>query len=151
MTKNKKFNEFFPKMHFSIVYKYEKAMEGGVWDMKKRVISLALLVLMLLSVTVQATTKATFATPVLTFDGKTALCCVEVSADRTTDKIDITASLWRGSTCLATWTESGYEYVCLNESKDVSIRGVTYTLKADVTVNGKALPQFETSAKCPLN
>lgn len=119
--------------------------------MKKRVIALALLVLMLLSVTVQATTKATTATPVLQFDGKTANCCVEVSADHSTDKIEITASLWRGSTCLATWTESGYEYVCLNASKDVSIRGVTYTLKADITVAGKVWPQIETSAKCPLN
>lgn len=138
-------------MPFSIVYKCEKAKEGGVLDMKKRIVALAMVVVVLLSVSVQATTKATTAMPVLMFDGKTAICCVEVSADHSTDKIDITASLWRGSTCLATWTESGYEYVCLNASKDVSIRGVTYTLKADVTVNGKALPQFETSAKCPLN
>lgn len=117
--------------------------------MKKRIIGLALLVVMLLSVTAQAATQAAFITPVLRFNGKTATCAVEVSADKSTDKISVTATLWRGNTCLATWTESGYEYVYLEETKDVSISGVTYTLKADVTINGVAKPQIETSAKCP--
>lgn len=117
--------------------------------MKKRMISLSLVIVMLLSMTVYATTQVVTATPVLQFNGKTANCCVEVSADKSTDKIEITASLWRGSTCLATWTESGYEYVCLNESKTVSISGVTYKLTADISINGVARPQIETSAKCP--
>ena len=117
--------------------------------MKKRIVALSMIVMILLSISAQATVKTQIVSPLLQFDGKTANCYVEVSADRSTDKIDITASLWRGSTCLATWTESGYEYVFLSESKDVSIRGVTYTLKADVTINGKALPQLETSANCP--
>lgn len=119
--------------------------------MKKRMISLILVVVMLLSVTVQAATQAAFATPVLVFDGRTATCAVEVSADKATDKIEVTAALWRGSTCLETWTQTAYEYLYLEETKDVSIRGVTYTLKVDITVNGKVWPQVETSAKCPLS
>lgn len=117
--------------------------------MKKRTVALLLVVVLILSVSVQATAKIQTISPLLQFSGKTANCYVEVSADKATDKIEITASLWRGSTCLETWTESGYEYVYLSESKTVSISGVTYKLTADVTINGKALPQVESTAKCP--
>lgn len=119
--------------------------------MKKRMISLTLVVVMLLSVTAQAATEALAVIPVLKFDGRTATCAVEVSADKLTDKIEVTAALWRGSTCLETWTQTEYGYLYLEETKDVSIRGVTYTLKVDVTVNGKVWPQIETSEKCPLS
>lgn len=119
--------------------------------MKKRIISLTLVVVMLLSVTAQAATEALFATPVLQFNGRTATCAVEVSADKLTDKIEVTAALWRGSTCLETWTQTEYGYLYLEETKDVSIRGVTYTLKVDISLNGNALPQIETSEKCPFS
>lgn len=119
--------------------------------MKKRMIGLTLVVVMLLSITAQAATQALTVTPVLLFDGRTATCAVEVSADKATDKIEVTAALWRGSTCLETWTQTAYEYLYLEETKDVSIRGVTYTLKVDVTLNGVAKPQIEISEKCPLS
>lgn len=117
--------------------------------MKKRTVSLLLIVVLLLSMTAYAVAQAATISPLLEFDGKTANCYVDVIGNKSTDKIEVTATLWRGNTCLETWTETGYEMVYLSESKDVSIRGVTYTLKADVTINGRSLPQVESSAKCP--
>lgn len=119
--------------------------------MKKRVIALTLAVVLLLGISVAAYTNAETIAPLIQFDGKTAHCYVEVSADRSTDPISITASLWRGSTCLATWTASGRGYVFLDESTVVSVTGVTYRLTADVTVNGETFPQVEATAKCPFN
>lgn len=118
--------------------------------MKKRTVSLLLVVMLLLSMTVYASMQAATISPLLEFDGKTANCYVEVIGNSSSDKIVVTASLWRGSTCLETWTESGTEMVYLNESKTVSIGGVTYKLTADVTINGRTLPQVETTAKCPF-
>ncbi len=117
--------------------------------MKKRTVSLLLVVVMLLTLTAYAAPRAATISPLLEFDGKTAYCYVDVVGNSSSDKIVITASLWRGSTCLATWTESGTEIVSLSESKAVSISGVTYKLTADVTINGRVLPQVETTAKCP--
>lgn len=119
--------------------------------MKKRVIALTLAVVLLLSISVAAVTNTDIIAPLLQFDGKTAHCYVEASADHPTDLITITASLWRGSTCLATWTTSGRGIVFLDESTDVSVTGVTYRLTADVTIAGRTIPQVETTAKCPFN
>lgn len=108
------------------------------------------LVVFLLSMTAMAVSpRMAYIVPALNFDGKTANCYVEISADSDTDYITVTATLWRGSTDLETWTESGYGFVYLSESKDVSIRGVTYKLTADVTINGRQLDQVYTTAKCP--
>lgn len=119
--------------------------------MKKRIVSLTLIVIMLLSISAQATAHRTaIVSPILDFNGKTANCYVEVVADSATDKIEITASLWRGTVCLETWTKSGYEYLYLNETKSVTLGGVDYKLTADVTINGRALSQVSTTARCPL-
>lgn len=119
--------------------------------MKKRIVALTVAVVLLLTISAAALTRAETVAPYLWFDGKTAHCSVEVTADHPNDPITITATLWRGSTDLATWTETGYGIVLLDESKVVSVTGVTYKLTADVTVNGEVFEQVYTTAKCPFN
>lgn len=119
--------------------------------MKKRIVALTVAVVLLLTISAAALTRAETVVPLIQFDGKTAHCYVEVSADHPNDPITVTATLWRGSTDLATWTETGNGYVYLNESKVVSVTGVTYKLTADVTVNGEVFEQVYTTAKCPFN
>ena len=119
--------------------------------MKKRIVALTVAVVMLLSISAAALTNSEIICPLLQFDGKTAHCYVEVSADHPNDPISVTATLWRGSTPLETWTETGNGYVYLSESKVVSVTGVTYKLTADVTINGEELDQVYTTAKCPFN
>ena len=102
--------------------------------MKKRFFVLVLVIVFLLAIPTQAATQTIVFVPVLSFDGLEAVCELNVLGD-TGDEIEVTLSLWRGSTRLATWSKEGTTYLRVSETKTVS-KGYTYTLKADVTING---------------
>lgn len=117
--------------------------------MKKRVLALTLIVVMLLTMTAQAVSpRAVTNKPSLTFSGTTANCSVVVRADSTSDEISVTMKLWIGSRCIAIWSDSGNGYVYISKTADAA-SGVTYTLTADVTINGVARPQVSVSERCP--
>lgn len=83
----------------------------------------------------------------LSFSDTIANCIVIVASDDTTDEISCVLKLWRGSTCVATWTKDSTGYLYMTQSKPV-ISGVEYTLTADVVINGVAQPQVSTTKKC---
>lgn len=110
--------------------------------MKKGTIALLLVVLLTLMIPLSAnatTPRATAIVPGLSFSGSTATCTLTVSAD-SSDSIYATIRLWRGSTCLKTWYKSATELLTFRDTVVVS-QSNTYTLTADVSINGNAQPQ----------
>ena len=114
--------------------------------MRKRILALTLAAVLLLTVPAQAAMQSATSIPLLTFDGTEATCELKVVGE-TGDEIEATLSLWRGSTMLATWSKEGTSYVRISQTKTVT-KGYTYTLKADVTINGVAYDQNTVSGKC---
>ena len=85
--------------------------------------------------------------PELSFNGTTANCSVRVIGNNTSEHIEVTIKLWRGSSCLETWTAEGYGYVFWGDTATVT-KNKTYTLTADVTINGTSQPRASTSGTC---
>ena len=116
--------------------------------MKKSVSIFLLLVALLIPISAQAASLRTSRVyPSLSFDGTTATCSVYVSGNKTTDSIALTAKLWQGSKCIATWSSSGTGYLNFSKTKAVS-SGSSYKLTADVTINGNALDTASASGMC---
>ena len=114
--------------------------------MRKRILALTLAAVLLLTVPAQAAMQSATSIPSLTFDGTEATCELKVVRE-TGDEIEATLTLWRGSTMLASWSKEGTSYVRISQTKTVT-KGYTYTLKADVTINGVAYDQNTVSGKC---
>lgn len=117
--------------------------------MRKKVLVLALALVMLLGVTAQAAPmRMPYTKPLLSFSGTTALCTATVRADNTGDSILVTAKLWHNGTCLKTWSKQGKGYVNLSGSVTVT-RGQSYTLTVDATINGAAQARRMETQTCP--
>lgn len=105
--------------------------------MKKPIwLTLLLLLALMLPITAQAAPRSPRATPSISFSGTTA-----------TDSISLTAKLWKGSECIATWTASGTGTLKFSKTKTVE-KGSTYKLTADATVNGTKLPTASATGTC---
>lgn len=74
----------------------------------------------------------------LTFNGTTATCTFTTIA--TDSDIEVTMTLWQGSKQIQSWSVTGSSMVRMNEQCMVT-KGQTYTLKVNVTVDGKAMPE----------
>lgn len=104
--------------------------------MRRRVLALTLVLVFVLGISAQAAQGWSHSiSPSLAFTGTTANCSVTVRGENSTDKISITAKLYRGGTLLATWTKSGTGTVKLSEKKTVT-KNFSYTLESSVTING---------------
>ena len=113
--------------------------------MKKRIFSLALLAVMVLSLTAQAATFALSGTPKLTISGTTATCSVDYSSTNADDELRVTLTLWCGESIVDKWTESGYGEVVIEETCKV-VKGNTYDLVMMPVVNGVAQSAVTVSA-----
>ena len=85
--------------------------------------------------------------PEISFNGTTAECSLAVIGDYTTDELDVVIKLWRGSTCIKTWSDSGEGYIFW-EGTATAVKGKTYTLTADVTINNVTKPRVSVSGTC---
>ena len=116
--------------------------------MKKTIwLTLLLLLALMLPITAQAAPRSSSAKPSLSFSGTTATCKVTVYGTGTKDSISLTAKLWKGSECIATWTASGTGTLKVSKTKTVE-KGSTYKLTADATVNGTKLPTASVTGTC---
>lgn len=118
--------------------------------MKRRIVVFLLVILLIASMTTQAfaqSARVLAIIPTLDFDGTTAKCKVTVTCDNVTDRIDAVIKLWHGSTCLATWTESGLGVLVSNNTYSV-MWNREYTLTVDVEINDVAQPRFSITKKC---
>lgn len=116
----------------------------------RRFISLALVLMLLISIAAPvnaAQPRALVIAPILSFNGTTANCQLTVTANTTADKLVAQIKLWNGNTCLRTWNVQGNGAIMFYDTHAVT-RYKTYTLTADVTVNGVAQPTVSKSAKC---
>ena len=76
-----------------------------------------------------------------------AECEVYVVGNNTSEYIEVTLTLMRGSEYIETWTASGYGYVYMYEEALVT-KYATYTLIAQVTVDNVASPPISVRARC---
>ena len=113
--------------------------------MKKRIFSLALLAVMVLSLTAQAATFAPSGKPKLTISGTTATCSVEYVSSNADDELKVTLALWCGESIVDSWTETGYGEVVIEETCKV-VKGNTYDLVMTPVVNGVAQSTVTVSA-----
>lgn len=100
---------------------------------KIRTIVLALVVILVLSLSVSAAMTGTYITKSLTFNGTTANCSATVKDIGKT--INATMELWSSNMLWCVWMDSGLSRVDLDGSVIVPT-GMTFTLKVYGTING---------------
>ncbi len=83
----------------------------------------------------------------LTFSGSTANCFVEILG-KSSDKISATIKLRCGNQNVETWNKHSADgYLMLDDTVSV-IRGKTYELVVEYTINGAAQQSFSDSGTC---
>lgn len=108
--------------------------------MKKRIFALLLFVAMALTVPAYASSARTaLIQPGLSFSGTQANCSLLVFGDYGTEKISATVKLKNGNTNIKTWNVSVTGDLIFSETVIVE-KGKSYTLYADVTIDGKVYP-----------
>ncbi len=115
--------------------------------MKKRSLTLAVLLLFLLTIQAQAALYFTQATPTLSFRGTTADCYGSVTTGSASNTIEATLTLWHGNDKVDSWHSNGNGSLYLSGSCTV-IKGERYTLTLDATINGSPISRKSTSATC---
>lgn len=116
--------------------------------MKKRMIPLALALVMLLALCISANAaepRFQGVTPTLTFSGTTANCSVNIVDPGA--EINATITLWNGSRVVDSWSGSGVSVLYVSGSCLVS-EGVTYTLKVTGMVDGVPIQGIPVSGTC---
>lgn len=115
--------------------------------MRKRMISLATVLLLILSLTAQAAEpRAIQAQPRLTFSGTTATCFVNVIG-KSDSELTASLTLWQGSNRLASWSATGTGKVTISETYSVE-SGKSYKLVFNHTINGKGQPEVTVTGTC---
>ena len=116
--------------------------------MKQRLISLtlALAVILCVSVPALAAVQSTVAIPTLSFNGTTANCNVRILASGL--YIDATLSLYCGGTLIDSWSDSRYHRVDLSGTASV-VSGNTYTLTVSGTAGGTPISSTPVTKTCP--
>lgn len=120
--------------------------------MTRRVFSFVL-ALILLSTTALGVSAATpriiTMSPGIEFNGETATCTLNVTAEYMSDKIFAIVKLFdEDNNCVKTWVQSGTGYLSFTRTAEVT-SGVKYTLKAYVTVNDVSKPTVSATGTCP--
>lgn len=113
--------------------------------MKKIALLLALLIFVLPVTANAAVTRNVNISPGLKISGTTATCSALIVGNAEDDEIEIVVKLWNGSSCIATWKDSGTGYVNFSKNKTVT-QNKEYKLTVDATINGKAQPRASITA-----
>lgn len=117
--------------------------------MRRRICALIALVVVSLSISVQAAELRTAsAKPMLSFNGTTAFCSVICRGNGSDDTIDATLTLYQGSTYVDSWSDSGRGQVTLSGTCTAA-SGKSYKLVVDYSVNGESKPSVYTTRTCP--
>lgn len=119
-----------------------------IFILKKRYLSLALLLAVILSISAHAQTYMMRKECDLSFEGSTAYCSVTIKCDKSTDEISALVKLWDGSRPIENWSVNATGKLIFLETKTLT-PGKTYKLTVDYTVNGISQTQLSKSATCP--
>ena len=113
--------------------------------MKKRIIAFLTFAVMVLAISANAAiTRAPAIQPGLSINGTQANCSLIVLGDMGDEEISATIKLKRGLINVATWHEDGVGELVFSDTVTVST-GKTYTLTADVTIDGTTYPTVSMS------
>lgn len=117
--------------------------------MKKRILTMVVLLVLTLSMSVQAAEIQTIRSrPSLSFNGTTATCSVDCKSGNSSDKLSVTLTLWLGNTKVDSWSDSGTGRVIISEQCTVK-RGQNYKLTLSYSVNGQAQSSVSVTGTCP--
>ena len=115
--------------------------------MRKVALLMAIVLVISMPLSVSAAPRALSVYPTLSFNGTTATCEALVVGNNSSEHIEVTMKLMRGSYCEATWYDDGYGYVNMVEYDTVT-KGYTYDLVVTVTVNGVTNTPVSVSKTC---
>lgn len=116
--------------------------------MKRRIFSLAAVLLLALSISVQAVeSRIIHPNFGLSFSGTTANCFATCRSGNSSDRIAMTLILEYQGVELESWSASGYGQVTISETHPVT-KGKTYTLVLELSINGDPQPSLSTHATC---
>lgn len=115
--------------------------------MKKIALLLAIILAFSTPLAVSAATRALTIHPYLSFNGTTASCEVTVVGNNMSEYIEVSMKLMHGTTCIDSWSTSGYGYVYTEEFATVT-KGETYELVVAVSVNGEAHTPVSVTNTC---
>lgn len=117
--------------------------------MKKMSFALAILLLLVLTLSAQAAEfRIAGSIPELYFDGTTAVCSVSCRADNAKDKVEATLTLYQGETYIDSWSNSGTGRVFISEKCGVE-SGKSYKLVLDYSINGTVKLPKTVTGTCP--
>lgn len=83
----------------------------------------------------------------LSFDGTTAICSATCKGSNSNDKVEATLMLVSDGKTLASWSTAGNYSVSISEKYQV-VRGKSYTLKLNYSVNGVSKPEKSVTKTC---
>lgn len=115
--------------------------------MKKIALLLAIILTLSAPLTVSAATRALTIHPYLSFNGTTASCEITVVGNNLSERIDVEMKLMHGSTCIDSWSITGYGYVYTEKFATVT-KGQTYDLVVAVSINGVAKTPVSVTGTC---
>ena len=95
--------------------------------MKRRILSLAALLLIVLSVTAQAAETRMGGNPVLAFDGTTAQCTATCYGRSSSDKVTATLTLYQGGAYVDSWSKTGTYRAYVSGETEAQRGTVSYT------------------------
>jgi hypothetical protein len=117
--------------------------------MAKRMVAMATLLVLALSISVQAAEPHVIRNnPSLTFSGTTAICSVDCKSGNSSDQISATLTLYQGSTYVDSWSSSGNGRVLISKSCPAK-SGKEYKLVLSYSVNGQAQSPVSVTNTCP--
>lgn len=117
--------------------------------MRKRIFALAVLVVMMLSISVHAMEPMSIsAKPRLSFDGTTAMCSATCKGGNTDDVINATMTLYQGTTYVDSWSEVGTGLLYFSGKCKVK-SGKEYKLVLEYSINREEQPDVYVTNKCP--
>lgn len=112
--------------------------------MKKRLLSLGLILVILLSITAVAAENYAYA-PRLRFSGTTAICTATVTAPN--EEIDVRLTLWRGDEVVYYWNGHGTDVVAI-EGRIRVAAGAEYTLTLTGFVGDEDIGEISVNGTC---
>ncbi len=116
--------------------------------MRVAALSLMLMLVMLAQIAQAAEPKAAGAYLDLSFEGTTAICSAVCRGDKSSDKVDVTLTLYQGDNYITSWNGSGDWKVTLSKRHKVT-PGNVYRLELTYSINGTAKPAVSTTSECP--
>lgn len=127
-------NEFLSTVQNRLLLSY-LFMRKEVTYMKRRMLVFFVIASILLMPAHATPIQRISARPNIQFSGTNATCSVVITASSDSDKISATMELWQGNTLVASWSDTGYYRLSLNETATVA-KGKSYKLVINYSING---------------